>query len=127
MTNVMPKIEIEKLNLSNEEMQIVKHFVKRNGFIKSSKPKVDDANHATGKAAYVWRMIAFQVSKNPVHHCMPVCATFDLPAFDDSGKWSAKIADNMARELKAIENAVMGQISMDQWHGIKRWGKAFGY
>lgn len=30
------------------------------------------------RAAYIWRMVAFQVSTNPQHHCMPMTADFGL-------------------------------------------------
>ena len=31
-----------------------------------------------GRVAYVWRMVAFQISPNPKHQCMPCTAEFGL-------------------------------------------------
>ena len=123
----MPTIKIEELNLTLDQMNIVKCILKKDGSIRLSKPKIKNTDHKTGKAAYIWRMLAFQVSKNPVHHCMPVCATFDLPAYDDCGRWRSNLANEMARDLKVIEDEIMKQISCLQWYGIKKWSRALGY
>jgi len=127
MRNAMPRINIEALNLNHEDMAIVKLIVKSNGSIRSTKPHINDNNPITGKAAYIWRMIAFSVSKNPVHHCMPITATFDLPAFGNDNKWSSALASKMAKELKHIENEILGQIPKIEWYGITRWGRSLGY
>lgn len=127
MNKTMPTINVKALNCNDEEMKIVNLIVKPNGTIRSTKPKVIDTKPETGKAAYVWRMVAFQVSKNNVHHCLPVTATFDLPAFDENNKWCSSLADKMAKQLKSIEDAIVNQVPKNEWFGINRWGKALGY
>jgi hypothetical protein len=127
----MPKTVSEVLNLSKEWMDaeqkaIVDLIVKNDGSIRATKPKVDETNPVTGKAAYVWRMVVFIVSPKGVHQCWPVTADFDLPAYDESGKWSSALSREMAKELKPIEDAIIGSIPTNQWAGAMRWGRAFG-
>ena len=127
----MPKVDRTKLNtiiadFTQEEKDIVSLVVKKNDFVRATKPKVDDADPATGKAAYVWRMVAFMVSTNPKHHCMPCTADFDLPAFNNEYKWKCELAQPMAKELKRVEDAILSAIPKTQWAGAIRWGRAFG-
>ena len=49
----------------------IKEITGRDGTLRSSKPR-------DGNAAYVWRMVAFQISSNYRHHCMPVTADFGV-------------------------------------------------
>lgn len=123
----MPKVNVEKVNLTGDDEKIFGLVVKKNGEIRATKPVVKHANPLTGKAAYVWRMVCFIVSPKPYHHCMPVCAVYDLPAYDENGKWRSRIADEMAKDLKHIEDEIINAIDMSQWHGVHRWGKALGY
>jgi hypothetical protein len=89
------------------------------GVLRSSKPKKD------GEAAYVWRMVAFQVSSKPQHHCMPCTADFDLPQeYWEKGAYEKR--HNRIRELDAIANQIVDLIPKSQWHGIHRWGNVFG-
>jgi len=46
---------------------VVKMTGKTPGVIRSTKPR-------DGRSAYVWRMVAFMVSRNPQHQCMPAMA-----------------------------------------------------
>ena len=127
MTN-MPKINIENINadsLTDEEREIFNIVIKKDNSVRASKPKVKD--HLTGKAAYVWRMVCFQVSPKPAHHCMPVCANFDLPAFNDNGEWKSALSRIMEKELDKVVNIIVDAIDKREWHGIKRWGRALGY
>lgn len=94
--------------------------------IRATKPKVKEDNHDTGKAAYVWRMVAFQVSPNGQHHCMPVTADFDLPAYNTEGKWSASIAREMAKDLDRLVDCIVNCVPKHQWHGVTRWARAMG-
>jgi hypothetical protein len=119
----MPKIDKTKLSLSEKDMEIVDLIVKKDGSIRSTKPKVDENDHRTGKAAYIWRMIVFLVSPNPRHHCMPVTANFDLPAYDEKGMWRSQIAGKMADDLKYIEDAIVNSIPKIKWHGVHRWAR----
>lgn len=129
---MMPKLNMESINYSNlskEEITILNTIIKKDGSLKASKPKAkkhDDPN-IVGKAQYVWRMVAFQVSPKPQHHCMPVCACFDLPAFNDDGKWKSDIARTMEKSLDNIIDVIVNAVKMSEWHGVHRWGKALGY
>jgi len=128
MKNIMPLIKEEIIkNLNDEEQKIVKLITKKNSVIRSSKPKVIRDNSITGKAAYVWRMIAFFVSSNRVHQCMPVCAAFDLPAYNENGEWKSNISRIMEKELDILVKKIVDSFKTSELHGVKRWGKAFGY
>ena len=107
------------------------------GKLRASKPK-------DGEAAYVWRMVAFTVSRNPVHQCMPITADWDLrnqyfpsPKFPPSTPWddpeyrAAMDANSAAvrariKELDAIADALIATIPVTQWAGALRWARAFG-
>lgn len=127
----MPSVNLTQLNAVSENWDdeaktILNIVVKKNGQIRATKPKVDESKYVTGKAAYVWRMVAFLVSPNPVHQCMPMNADFDLPAYDKDGKWHYPIAHKMGEDLKYIEDAIVNAVPKDQWHSVHRWAKAFG-
>jgi len=123
----MPNVDraiLDAAELNDDERAIIALVVKKNGQVRATKPKVSEDNPITGKAAYVWRMVAFVVSRNSKHHCMPICADFDLPAFNDDGKWSSKLARVMSKELKPVEDAILNSIPKTQWYGVNRWVKA---
>lgn len=92
------------------------------GSLRSSKPK-------NGEAAYVWRMVAFQVSPISQHQCMPVTADFDMPA----RYWDRK-ADpdchnkrrDRTKELDQLVDALVNTVNKRQWHGVHRWAHALG-
>lgn len=141
----MPTIDLSKtgLFLGSRDMEIARRCLGRmssesEGLLRSSKPDPK----RDGEAAYVWRMVAFQVSPHHAHHCMPMMAEFDLPAefwtrrsdcaadtpeeqsrilLATSEKRKARI-----RELDLIVDAVVGTVPKDQWHGIHRWGQVLG-
>lgn len=107
--------------------------ISHKGALRASKPKIgyvivphpwggnmrlNDLEEA--KVAYVWRMVAFQVSPKDEHHCMPVCADMDLPVDDHAER--SRLTDLLDTYVKAIVDS----IPRDQWHGIRRWGQAFG-
>jgi len=118
-----PVINISETNLSGRDLEIAKKLLGRGGRLRSTKPKND------GEAAYLWRMVAFQVSTNPQHWCMPVTAEYDLPEeyWDRNDiHGAAKRRQERIKELKEIEDAIMKTIPKNEWHGINRWGKAFG-
>ena len=127
MTN-MPKVNIISVRenfLSTEEVNILGMVVKKDDTIRASKPKVKDG--LTGKAAYVWRMVCFQVSPKGQHHCMPTTANFDLPAYDENGDWKCAISRGMEKELDKLVDMIVNAVDKTEWHGIQRWGKALGY
>jgi hypothetical protein len=123
----MPISNPDLTNLTREEKDIINLVVKKNGQIRATKPKVKEETPITGKAAYVWREVVFMVSPKPTHMCMPVTADFDLPAYDENGKWSSQKAREMSKTLKATVDAIVDGVDKSQWHGVRRWGKAFGF
>ena len=121
----MPISNPDLTNLTREEKDIIGLVVKKNGQIRATKPKVKEDEPITGKASYVWRMVVFMVSQNRVHQCMPITADFDLPAYDEEGKWSSRKSREMAETLKAVEDSIVNGVDKSQWHGVRRWQKAF--
>lgn len=134
----MPSVDWTKLaNLSEYELNIVNRFVKKNGQIRKSKPetvkqsRIKDASQSFGYrldytneedarqgiAAYVWRHVVFSVSPEPQHHCMPVLDFCYLP-HGDHREWHDK--------LMPIIDAVTNAVPKSEWHGVRRWGQAFG-
>lgn len=118
-------------------MDIARRIVNsRNGELRASKPKVqeqvkvaDDSIYgytyrhltpeAQGDAAYVWRMVAFMVSQNRQHQCMPVTAEFDL-----GGTYTERMS--RAKTLDALVDKIVKIVPMRECHGALRWGKALG-
>lgn len=98
--------------------------------LRSSKPKGD------GRAAYVWRMVAFDCSTNRQHHCMPITADFDLfeyypKAVDPTAEGYQSKYDHdairaEAKRLDAIADRICKLVPLSQRHGLKAWGRAFG-
>ena len=117
----MPNVEqaILSANLSETDLNIAKHIIGRNGALRSSKPK-------HGEAAYVWRMVAFSISTNPQHHCMPMGADFDIDIKDANGRWDIKAVRNRTKELDVLVNSIVNNVPKSQWNGVIRWGQAFG-
>jgi hypothetical protein len=149
----MPCIDLEilKTKLTPEQMNLVGGcFANRGGKLRlrASRPTKEK-----GATQYIWRMIAFIVSPNSQHHCMPVGADFYINESDYShrtdqyiprletdhdretvNKWNQKTWDMMHRgekrkkyikeELDPIVDIVIENIPKNQWHGAKRWHKA---
>lgn len=82
--------------------------------LRASKPQ-----KATGEQKYMWRMVAFYMSRNPVHHCMPVCASFDLEGSFDDRRATEK-------RLKIIEDEIVNAQPKENQFGLRRWANAFG-
>ena len=120
----MPTIPVEKLNdslLNSEEQKIVDMIINK-GVLRSSKPKVSKKNSdpvLIGKAAYVWRMVAFHISRNPQHQCMPVTADWDIVGSFDERK-------EISKQLDVLVDKIVNTVPPTQWHGILRWGSALG-
>lgn len=110
----------------NDEFNKIVEIIIKDNKIRKTKPKVNDNDPITGKAAYVWRMVVFYVSPNSRHHCMPVAADFDLPAFDENGKWRTSIAREMAKELDVLVDKIVDLVPPEQRYGLNAWAKAFG-
>lgn len=138
----MSRIDVDIMPLTDLEKDIVRGILHpTTGELRASKPKppkmeqmvnpysvrewdgmiynyADDEGCRAGMSAYVWRMVAFQVSPNPKHHCMPVMAFCDVPGF-----WRGM----ERRELEAwgdrIVAVVVDAVPVGQWHGVRRWSK----
>lgn len=114
-----PTIDFSKL--SGESLYMASQVFKKDGSFYASKPK-----KASGDGKYVWRMLAFFISSNPMHQCMPVCASFDLETYGDDGKWSSRLAQVREKELQAVIDEILNQIPLRNQAGTRRWLKAFG-
>lgn len=122
----MPQINLEAINLSPSDMEIVNACLGRANRLRSAKPKEN------GYAAYVWRLVAFQISNNSQHHCMPMTADFDMPqeywgrGEDGSCTESANKRRAKCKELDMIVDVMVNSVPKSQWKGVIRWGRAFG-
>jgi len=116
----MPPISVDALRsrLSGRDLQLAEACL-NNGHLRASKPR-------DGEAAYVWRMVAFQVSPKPIHHCMPMTADFALPDTYWHGEGAGDRRRARLKELNAIVDAVVDAVPRTQWHGVRRWGRALG-
>lgn len=131
---------------SQEERDIVKAIIGQQNRLRSSKPKLDsDINRL---ASYVWRIVAFQISPNSQHHCIPMTAEFDLPAkywpsgfptysdFNDPnrvlteyeiGAEKARIArKEKIAQLNILIDKIVNTVPKSEWKGVIRWGRALG-
>lgn len=137
-----PIIPVQAVELSDEARYFAARIINRStGRLLASKPKVQYrqvdnwvelpngmlTNRATrepvgdsGKIAYVWRMVAFQIGTRPADHCMPCTADFDLPERDYTRR------RELAKQLDAVVEAIVNTVPKAEWHGIRRWGNALG-
>lgn len=127
----MPIVDMYKIRenfLSTEDLKIINVVVKKDNSIRASKPNIKDkTNYINGKASYVWRMVVFMVSPKSAHQCMPACASFNLPAYDENGKWKSDIARLMEKELYKLVDIIIDSIDKSKWHGVHKWGRVLGY
>jgi hypothetical protein len=104
-----PIIQVNSDEFTAEELSLIWQIKNHTtGTLRSDKPK-------DGRAAYVWRMVAFQVSPNPQHHCMPVTADFGINCKDYTERRA--ITDKLDELVKRIVDG----IPMSQWHGVHAW------
>ena len=120
----MPTVNIPENYFTNDEMEIINRIVKKNGKIRATKPKVKESDVISGDAAYVWRMVVFMVSPKAQHQCMPIAADFDLQTYDETGRWSAKLAQERAKQLDKIVDKIVDLVPKHQQYGVIRWAKA---
>jgi len=123
-----------------EFVKILSIVVKKDNSIRASKPKVSQNDHSTGKAAYVWRMVVFMVSRQGAHQCMPMMADFDIfvpeaPRFGtvDKEVYYQEIHKRheerraTCKVLDRLVDFIVDSVPKSQWHGVNRWGRALGY
>lgn len=145
---MLPEINVEKIiadcasngnPLSAEHQQIVRGIVANQGVnrgrLRAAKPKITygqivvkgrtlrEPNAIQGKTAYVWRLVAFQLSSNPQHQCLPILADFDLP-YAEFGSEEQK---NLKQELENLVDIIVNSVPKSQWAGVRRWARALGY
>lgn len=109
---------------------------------------------AKGATQYIWRNVAFIVSTNPQHHCMPVGADFYIKDEEFAHRkdkyipklvtencqqtvdsWNTKTWEMMHKsekrrnyikqELDPIVDIIIDNIPKSQWRGAHRWNRAF--
>jgi heme exporter protein D len=129
----MPKIDLTAVAMTAEERQIAERILNK-GALRASKPaiayttyvnerglKLRQPDDIGGKAAYVWRMVAFTLSPVAKHHCMPCTADFDLPERD------YQLRRQMAKQLDTLVDRIIASVPKSQQHGTMRWARALGY
>jgi hypothetical protein len=140
MKQQMPRIELSRIEgLDAADLALVAGIISgqgaNKGCLRASKPNVTmhyvgrdkyncrvyEPDATEGRIAYIWRMVAFQISPKSEHHCMPVTADFDLPGRCGSDERKAAMA-----ECDRIVEAVVDSVPKTQWNGIIRWGQVFG-
>lgn len=101
--------------------KIVEIVTKKGKGLRATKPKTVDND--TGRAAYIWRYVAFCVSPKSIHHCLPMMAFCYLSNED------FKVAQDDKKfydELHAIVNEIVDSFPKESWHGVRRWGTVLG-
>lgn len=111
----MQKPVIDLSKLEGEALEYAKQIVKKNGEVYLSKPK-----KASGNAKYVWRMVMFFIGNRPQHHCMPVCADFDIEERDYHKRLE------ISKHLDLIVDSIVKTVPIEKQNGTLRWAKAFG-
>lgn len=138
--NRMPYINTSALtDLTAEQQAILSIIIKKDGTLRASKPPLakrvevadpasaygytlqwtTEADKLQGKAAYVWRMVAFAISPVHQHQCFPVMAFCDL----DGTSAERKVLE---KELDAFADRIIRCVPPTSQHGTVRWGRALG-
>jgi hypothetical protein len=129
-----PTIDLSQANLTADELALAQGIVNSHtGCLRASKPTIvytetDERDEfggrkvvtSGGETAYIWRMVAFSVSPDSRHHCMPMTADFGL-----NGDYNERLA--LAKKLDAIADKIIATVPKAQWYGVTRWARAFGY
>ena len=111
---LQPIMDFSQIALTDDERKLANMILatqgKNKGRLRAAKPKIEYEIYSykgrdyrvstfdTGRAAYLWRMVAFAVSKMGQHHCLPMMADMDLPFRLDNPAWQAE-SRVMAKEL----------------------------
>ena len=134
-----PCISLDNVkDLTAEERKLVEGIIATQGMnkgrLRASAP-INPGRRPTapqGDVKYVWRMVAFQVSTNPQHWCMPVCADFDIDVPSDLVADGVKYdkthhcRNAKAKVLNNLVDRIVNTIPKEQWHGINRWRGILG-
>ena len=120
----MPEITYDG---SDRKLEKFVQAITTKGHLRASKPKVVKDDFFSGCAAYVWRMVAFQISPKNQHHCMPCTADFDIDLRKPDGRWNGQgVHDYCRLTLDPIVSKIVDLVPKTEWHGITRWGQVFG-
>ena len=125
MAGKMPRIDVEALDLSDADKEIVRGIINtRTGCLRASAPETHPCTDERGLVYHVWRMVAFSVSPVAAHQCMPCTAGFYFSRDAQPGSPERKA---LVERGDRIERAVVNSIPKSQWAGIIRWGQVYGY
>jgi hypothetical protein len=127
-----PCINLDNVkDLTAEERKLIEGIIATQGMNKGrlrAAAPVSPGRRPTapqGDVKYVWRMVAFQVSTNPQHWCMPVCADFDIDS-PTRGVEGVRYRAERAKVLNNLVDRIVNTIPKEQWHGINRWRGILG-
>lgn len=119
MLKSMPKINLQ--SLTGEALFYAKLIVRPDGTLRASRPSLKKGDDIRC-AAYVWRMVAFSISCDPKHHCMPCTAYCYLPR-----GLSHDERRQLEKHLDGVADVIINSVPKSDWHGVTRWGNALGY
>ena len=119
MKYTMPMIDLEAAGLDGTELSLAKEILKPDGRLFASKP-----NKASGDVQYLWRMVAFGISPNPKHQCLPIMAEFDLDiAMGGYDYYEVRkrttVLDNLALRIER-------SLPLEDRHGTMTWARVLG-
>src|SRR5689334_8238545 len=123
MKRAMPAIDLDAVAppLTPAERELATRILHR-GRLRASKPPIAwqivtgadgirrrYPDQDGGRAAYLWRIVAFSLSPDPRHQCLPICADLDLPEQDHDRRRA------LAAELDALADRIVATIPRHQW------------
>jgi len=113
----MPIIDLDIIGMSNDERELAVKILGRENRIRSSKPK-------DGEAAYLWRMVAFDISPKRQHHCMPMMADCDMAT---DVYWGTPENNERRRirfqELDDWAQRITKSVPVNERHGLVTWAR----
>lgn len=110
----MPKIDLDKIDLTPEEHELVQSILVR-GRPNRGKLYVSLPSDAAGEARYLWRMVVFYISPVSRHQHIPVMAFTYLPGETRAERQQA------ADRLDEIVDKILDSVGVSQWTGVMAW------
>ena len=105
----MPNININNIELSDGDRNLVREILKADNTLYQSKPK-----NASRDGQYLWRVVAFGISPNSQHHKLPTKASRDLNGNTLEQK-------SRARELHQLALQIEQAVPVTERHGSTSW------
>jgi len=99
------------LNDTNYEVcldEIILGIISARGNLRSTRPE-------NGYAAYLWRMVAFMISDNRAHNCIPCMADLYIPIED------REIRNQVIAILDTLDKRIVDQFKPSECTGLKAW------